>query len=229
MPSLLAYQPSYFGNGAHRDHGWARQRRVLRAAVPPGRSRVVASTKGASDTLDAIQRLYGGATDPDLGGAFDAFFNTARELAQEPDDLSVRSRFVQSAQNIATRVQRARPRDPDGAARASMTPCRTRWTASTSWHEDDGGHERQDRGWGTRRPSGQRLSRRSGPGVREISGLVDVIRDGAGRRLRDGRDPARQRARAGRSGRQTAGHAERSERRPPRRGVRRYQQRRSSI
>jgi flagellar hook-associated protein 1 FlgK len=101
MPTMLAYRPSYFGNGAHlttvgraHDEFYERQSRLDLTAR--------GFFEGRSDTLDAIQRLYGGATDPDLGGSFDAFFNTARELAQEPDDLSVRRSFLQSAENIAT-------------------------------------------------------------------------------------------------------------------------------
>jgi flagellar hook-associated protein 1 FlgK len=100
-PSLLAFRPSFFGNGASvttvgraNDEFYERQSRL--DATSQG------FYEGRADTLDAVQRLYGGATDPDLGGAFDAFFNSARELTQEPDDLSARGAFVQAAQGIAT-------------------------------------------------------------------------------------------------------------------------------
>ena len=100
-PSVLGYHPSYFGNGAGvmtvgraNDEFYERQSRLDATAV--------GFYEGRADTLNAVERLYGGATDPDLGGAFDAFFNTARELTQEPDDLSVRRSFLQAAQGIAT-------------------------------------------------------------------------------------------------------------------------------
>lgn len=100
-PNILAFRPSFFGTGASittvsraNDEFYERQSRLDSTAL--------GFYRGRTDTLDAVQRLYGGATDPDLGGAFDAFFNTARELSQEPDDLAVRGAFVQSAQGIAT-------------------------------------------------------------------------------------------------------------------------------
>jgi flagellar hook-associated protein 1 FlgK len=99
-PVLLAHRPSLFGQGASlttvsRANDEFLERQVQRDQTEYG------FYEGRAETLDAAQRLFGGNTSPDLGGIMDAFFNTARELTQEPDDLSVRRAFLQQAQNVA--------------------------------------------------------------------------------------------------------------------------------
>jgi flagellar hook-associated protein 1 FlgK len=99
-PVLLAYRPSLFGQGASlttvsRANDDFLERQVQRDQTEFG------FFDGRAKTLDAAQRLFGGDTSPDLGGMLDAFFNAARELSQEPDDVSARRSFIQQADNIA--------------------------------------------------------------------------------------------------------------------------------
>ncbi len=99
-PSALAYRPSLFGNGASvttvsraNDDFYERQSRSDLTAR--------GFYDGRTATLDSVERLYTNASDPNLGSAFDDFFNSARQLTQEPDDLAVRGAFIQSAQSVA--------------------------------------------------------------------------------------------------------------------------------
>ncbi|MSP71122.1 MAG: flagellar hook-associated protein FlgK [Myxococcales bacterium] len=99
-PTLLGAGPHFYGNGAgvqtvSRANDEFLERQSRRDLTQLG------FLDARAGTMDAIERLYSQSSDPDLGGALDGFFNTARELTQEPGDFSVRRAFSQSAQTVA--------------------------------------------------------------------------------------------------------------------------------
>lgn len=50
--------------------------------------------------LSSIERLYTERSDPTVGGALDGFFNAARELSQDANNLGIRRAFIGSAQAV---------------------------------------------------------------------------------------------------------------------------------
>lgn len=57
--------------------------------------------QGRSKTLSSVERLYVERSEPTIGGAFDSFFNAARELSQDASSRAARQAFVGSAQQVA--------------------------------------------------------------------------------------------------------------------------------
>lgn len=57
--------------------------------------------KGRSETLMQVERLYVDASEPDISGALDAFWNGAREVTADASERSSRLAFLNNADQVA--------------------------------------------------------------------------------------------------------------------------------
>lgn len=56
---------------------------------------------GRQETLAIFERLYAEGSTPTLGGALDDFFNSARELSQDPSSFGTRTAFANAVDGVA--------------------------------------------------------------------------------------------------------------------------------
>jgi len=109
LPLKTAYRASYLGQGVRVDSIGRADDRFAELQVT--RDRTLNGFYDSRDhTLAAVERLYTEGTEPTLGGALDAFFNSARALSQDAGDLAARRQLLREADGVA-RAFRTMDRD----------------------------------------------------------------------------------------------------------------------
>ena len=100
-PVSLGPNNGFLGRGAFVERISRAEDRFLELQVL--RDRTVRGYHGGRETvLAAVERLYTENSDPQLGSAFDEFFNAAREVTQDATAFSARLEFVRAAEDVAT-------------------------------------------------------------------------------------------------------------------------------
>ena len=106
---LAAYDPQQragfqVGRGGYVDNVSRVHERYLDYQVNRDRT-LQGYYNGREGVVGMVERLYSEAAEPTIGGSLDDFFNSARELSQDPSSFGARREFVQSADNVANAFQ----------------------------------------------------------------------------------------------------------------------------